>query len=349
MRRSGVGAAALVAALVTAGCSSDPPTGLVDVATSQGGAATTAAPAATSSSTVPGSVVPATGRPSSAAATGDPPAVAPDASLARLAPLDQVLGVAYDVLGTTTDVWGEMARIGNPDRQVPAYPGELDVIAYSVTGNTGAGRGTAPTMQIQVQARVPGAPDPVTAFYGEAALAPEWTFLGQDKTGDDTRYSYRLAGSAPNADSPEFSFRLDTYTSTADAAAFLISIDPQNQPDTAGIERMAGWSPEVDLPAGAELATASVSVLPTIEPMALLALTLEYRVPDVDPRNLATETAAALGLTDWKLTERANGLVGETFDLTPPAGLTTHELRIQGDGGSGSLLTITGKRDVPLR
>lgn len=339
--------AAATAVMVAAGCSSGSTPGLAEVDTT--GSSTTVAPAGqaapgpSTTATAGGST---TSRRPVAGQPGPVPSVAPGTALGPAAPLDQVVGVAADVLGPTTDVAAELERLGFFDPRVPIPPGELDVMAFSVRGSSGLGGIAGPTVMTSFYGRTPEPSATIDAFYRADTLAPEWKDIGQAKSGDNLISDFRLAATAAEVETLDLHYRLDADYSTPDLTVFLLSVDPVGQPDDSVTQRLAGWVPDIALPAGAELADATVSVLPTDRPDAPLNLIVTYEVAGADPATVAADLAASFGLTDWQPTERANGPVGERFELDPPPELTKLTVAVDGTQG-GAKLTISGSREVP--
>ena len=156
----------------------------------------------------------------------------------------------------------------------------------------------------------------------------------------------RLLGAANDPNSLDFSYRLEPDYDTADRTAFVLSVDPVARPDTTDLERLAGWSPDVAVPTGAQLVRASVSFEPSTATQLVLGLHIEYLLAGGDAAQLAADTAASLGLTDWKLTDRSGNSVGETFELEPLPGLASRKLRISSTN-TGAEFHIDGSRQVP--
>ena len=203
MRRRFSGAVVVAAAAVAAaGCSSGSAPGLAEVDTT--GSSTTvvaAAPASSGSSTTAAASGSTTSRRPVAGEPGPVPSVAPDATVGPAASIEELVGVAADVLGPTTDVAAQIARVGFLDPRVPLPPGQLDVMAFSVSVSTGgAAAGSGPRTLVSFYGRSPERAPALDAFYSAAALSAEWDQIGQDKVGDDLRTSpaYR-AGAMSNA------------------------------------------------------------------------------------------------------------------------------------------------------
>lgn len=348
-RRRLTGAVAMAAvAVVAAGCGGQSTPGLADVATTTASAtgSSTTATAAGESTTAPAAGGSATTQRVAAGQPGPVPSVSPGATVGPAAPIDELVAVAVDMLGPTTDVAAELDRVGFFDPRVPVPSGGFDLTAFSVSAFTGVERGSGPTTLVTFNGGTSQPAATIDAFYTPAKLGADWEQTVQSKVGDDLRTTFRLVATKDDAHSLDVGYWRDSHYSTPDSTVFVVSVEPLARPDDTDAERLAGWSPDVKLPAGAALASSSIDLNPTDQDEALLGLTIGYHVAGGDAAKLATDTAAALGLTGWKLTERAGGSVTETFDLDPLPGLESRRLQIA-TTPTGASLTISGSRSVP--